>query len=414
MSAEDTGAIEVRNAGGGSELLREPLAGVLSAAVLAGASDLHIDAAPGGYHIRLRVDGVVHLHEMIDPDAGHRLLNQIKVASGMDLEHARHPMEGQFEYYDADDLRRDVRATLIPTLGDEACHLRLLTLPDDWRNIMDLGLTKTERETIEHALADLQGLVLIAGVTGSGKTTTQYAVARSQDLENHVAVSIEDPIEFDLQNLRQVEVDEARDFSMADGLRILLRMDPDILVVGEVRDRESATTTAHAALGGRLVLATVHARDAAAAVDAMHFRAVPYYILSGALRMVIVQNLIRKLCLECAESKPIRAHEKQVFEDFGLTAPAELLSPVGCDQCAGRGYRGRTGVFEVVTIDEETAEFLATGPHQQKIRRRFRETGAPSLIVSALQRVSDHITSFEEVVRLHSRELQTARNGNGD
>jgi len=182
----------------------------------------------------------------------------------------------------------------------EAAHLRILTPPQWHRDLHRLGLNDEQSARIRESIGGLQGLVLIAGPSGSGKTTTAYSMFAMLDCDRLVAASIEDPAEFDLPNVRQVEVDERRGLTMEEGLRSILRMDPDIVLVGEVRDRASAEIAGRAALAGRLVLATIHARDAMSAIQAMHYLSVPYYVLGSGLRLVVAQNLVRRVCPRCA------------------------------------------------------------------------------------------------------------------
>ena len=378
----------------------EILSTVVQAAVMEGASDIHVDTWRNGALVRFRVDGMLHEKHHLGTAQARRLINQIRVSAELDVEATVRPVEGQFRW-SSDQDTRDVRVTVLPTAPrNEAAHLRLLTTPQDWRDAEHLGLSADERDAIEAVLNETHGLALIAGPTGSGKTTTLYALTGLEDLVHRVAVSIEDPAEYDLPNVRQMEVNPKRGITMQEGLRILLRVDPDVLIVGEIRDPHSASAAAQAALTGRQVLATIHGRDTAAAIHAMHYFAVPYYILGGALRMVIAQNLVRRLCRACARSRGITATEMQLFEQAGVQAPDELLEPKGCESCAGYGYRGRTGVFEIALLDDNFGLWLADGHPQHDIRKELAEMGVKSITTRALEKVATGETSLREVTRL--------------
>jgi type II secretory ATPase GspE/PulE/Tfp pilus assembly ATPase PilB-like protein len=220
-----------------------------------------------------------------------------------------------------------------------------------------------------------------------------------------VAASIEDPAEFDLPYVRQLEVNEKRGLTMEEGLRTLLRVDPDILLVGEVRDGASATIAARAALAGRLVLATIHARDAATAIEAMHFLSVPYYVLGGALRLVIAQDLIRKVCPHCRRSRALKSQERELFQRAEVAPPDVVFDAAGCPRCFDHGYRGRTGVFQVATIDDELGSWLAHGRHQRQIRERLESAGSLSVTVDALNKASQGITTMAEVLRFYGAKI---------
>ncbi len=361
-----------------------------------GASDIHIDVWGDEALVRYRVDGVVHTRERLTPGQARVVVNQIKVAAALVEDIVHGPVEGHF-HFDAEGCSRNIRVTVTPTArGQHAAHLRLLAAPEHWRNIRGLGLADRDLERVETAMRHPNGLILTAGPTGSGKTTTLYALASLGDPEHRVVTSIEDPVEFDLPFARQLQVNESQGLTMEVGLRALLRMDPDIILVGEIRDRASATIASHAALAGRLVLATVHGRDAAAAIESMHYLTVPNYVLGGALRLVVGQNLVRRICRHCAlERAPVTA-ERALFEQHGVPVPPRVFDPVGCEQCHGYGFRGRIGVFEVVLVDREMGDWIATGQPQHLIRRRFEQSGSRPLFVDALEKVAAGVTAMQE------------------
>ena len=380
-----------------------PLADAIERAVNEAATDIHIDMWGEQAVLRFRVDGVVHDKGDVSYEEARRLINQIKVAANMDLGTVLSRQESHFRWY-SQDRCRDIRATVVATAPKhEAAHLRLLTLPAEWRDVRNLGLEDRDLETVESILRHPHGLVLIAGPTGSGKTTTLYSLTALTNLRNQIAASIEDPAEFDLPYVRQLEINERRGFTMQEGLKTILRIDADIVLVGEIRDAASATIAARAALAGRLVLATIHAREAAMAIRAMRYLSVPDYVLGGALRLVIAQDLLRKLCPSCARQRPVTPHERRLFANMKLTPPDAVYDPTGCPQCFEHGYRGRTGIFQVAAIDAESAHWLAAGQPVQAMRERLALLGARSLVSQALQKAANGITSMQELPQLYDK-----------
>jgi len=258
-----------------TEPLPQALYGLVEQAVQESATDIHVDAWGREAVVRFRVDGTIHEKDPLTYDQARKLVNQIKVAAGLDLPTRYHPLEGHFRWSSGEE-HRDLRVTVVATAPQhEAAHLRLLTPPEQWRDVRNLGLGGRDLEVVERTFHTARGLVLISGPTGSGKTTTLYSLTGLTDLRCQIAASIEDPTEYDLPYVRQLEVKEKQGFTMEEGLRTILRLDPDVILVGEIRDAGSARIATRAALAGRLVLATVHARDAAAAIEGMHYLSVP-------------------------------------------------------------------------------------------------------------------------------------------
>jgi type II secretory ATPase GspE/PulE/Tfp pilus assembly ATPase PilB-like protein len=386
--------------GGPAANLPEPLAGVLAAAVAKGATDIHVDTWGASALLRFRVDSIIRVQDPMDIEQARRLFNQLKIAANLDFEAIRRPQEGQFRWSDGDRVR-DIRVTLIPEAPrNESAHLRVLTQPDDWLHMEHLGLLPEQLDAVRKVMSWPHGLVLIAGPTGSGKTTTMYALTDLEDLRGQVAASIEDPIEFDLPLVRQLEVDEKRGITMKEGLRTLLRMDADVLMIGEIRDPDSAVVAARAALAGRLVLATIHARDAAAAIAAMRYMGVPAYVLASSLRAVFSQILVRKLCEHCATARPLNEAERSWYEKEGLSVPKELRHDNGCSHCDQSGFRGRTGVFQIGVFDPSHSAWLAGDPPEHEIRERLGREGIQPLHVEILRRVADGTTSLREAARV--------------
>jgi len=378
-----------------------PLFNLITDAVCESASDIHVDTWGSQAAVRFRIDGTVYQRKSLIYEEARRLVNQIKLAAEMHLTETSLPQEGHFRWNNGTQYC-DIRATVLSTSpAHEAAHLRLLAPPEQWHNIKNLGLDDDAYRQVEQVLNASRGLVFITGPTGSGKTTTLYSLTGITDLQGQVAVSIEDPAEFDLPYVRQLEVDEEHGLTMEKGLRSLLRVDPDILLVGEIRDAASATIAARAALAGRLVMATIHSRDLAGAITAMHYLSVPYYVLGGSLRLVITQDLIRKVCPDCGRCRSLQSHERQLFEQENVPVPDKVYDAVGCKKCFGHGYRGRTGVIQVACVDDEFGGWLAHGRGSEEIQKRLLEIGTQPIFASALQKAASGITSMSEVLRFY-------------
>lgn len=382
-----------------SESFPEPLYSVLRTAISERATDIHFDSTPAGETVRFRVDGILHTKELITAEQSGRIINQIKVAANLSPERTFRPLESNMKLQ-GEWGRYNIRVSIIPVGTHESAHLRLLTADRRSLDIEALGLCAENSQQLTEVLQRGHGLILIAGGTGSGKTTTMYALANALDLQKNVVVSVEDPVEFRFPHIRQLAVDENHGLDMQDALRVLLRMDPDAILIGEIRDQNSATTAARAALAGRLVIATIHATDAAMAVDALKHYSVPRYVLSGALRLVINQDLLRRVCLKCAGKRPPSPSEKRVFEASGISTPATVVEAVGCRECDDYGYVGRIGIFELTSITAAMADEISRGGSQQAFREIAASQG-PDMLVDALRKAAQGTISIGETLDLH-------------
>jgi len=377
----------------------DPLRTCIWNAIVEKATDVHLHCVAEGLRVLHRVDGIVHPKLMLSATEGRKLLNQLKTASGLNFVRSFIPTEGQLVWPDGD-TRWEVRVTLTPVRDRESAHLRLLSVPRNQWDISGIGFHAVDQEKVAAAVGSLSGLVLITGATGSGKTTTMYSLASLMDLRTTTTYSIEDPVEFRLPYVQQIEVDEQHGLTMYEGLRTILRMDPDLILVGEIRDADSAMVAARAALSGRLVLATIHAQDAAGAIDAIHYLGVPYHVIGSSLRLIIAQNLIRRLCPDCTQPREPGDGDRELFSQFAMEIPENLMQPVGCPECHSYGYRGRTGVFEVAGIDDEVATFIRSGAHHREITDCLRKKGTRSMAQDGLEKVALGITSMEEIRRV--------------
>jgi type II secretory ATPase GspE/PulE/Tfp pilus assembly ATPase PilB-like protein len=377
----------------------DPLNTFIWNAIVERATDVHLHSVDGGVRVLLRVDGVIYPKLMMPAAEGRRLFNQLKSAAGMNATRTFQPLEGHIRWPDSD-ITWDVRVTLTPTRDRESAHLRFLSVPTDQWNMTNLGFEPQDQDKIQTVIQRQEGLVLITGPTSSGKTTSMYCLASLLDLCNTTAYSIEDPVEFKLPYAQQIEVDERHGLTMHEGLRTILRMDPDMILVGEIRDQDSAVVAARAALSGRLVLATIHARNAAGAVDTLHCLGVPHHVIGASLRMIVGQKLVRRLCPDCAEQQDLCAADQALFQKQDMEVPPHHLEARGCGTCHRHGYRGRTGLYEVAPIGHELAQEIGAGITHHDLNSRFRDQGVPSILQDGLEKVAHGVTTLNELRRV--------------
>lgn len=372
-----------------------PVLDLLRRALEAKASDLHIVPEGDHYVVQFRIDGRLEQYCPLHAEVAAPLLRQYRLLADLDIAEPFRPHEGRLQLPPSL-AGVEVRITSIPVAGGEAVALRLqhsdkLMLPLD-----RLGLAGAARSAVERMLTHGAGLVLVTGPTGSGKTTTVYSLLKLLDDGRRHIVSIEDPVEYRVDFISQTEVDPRHDITMTTGLRTLLRMDPDVVFVGEIRDVMAAEIAMRAGSSGRYVFSTLHTRDVASTVTALRDLHVDNRSLAGNLTGIISQRLVRRLCLDCCAEAPPEDAVRRAFEAEGLEPPALVGRPVGCPLCRGTGFRGRIGVFEAVVAEGLSADAIQRGAPEDELRRLFRSDGTPSLLASALEHARQGITSPEE------------------
>lgn len=375
------------------------LAETLREAARRNASDLHIEPMEHGWRVRLRIDGV--LHEMSRPPAHLRdaFITRIKVLARMDIAERRVPQDGRLRLAPGA-LRQaaeDYRVNSLPTLHGEKLVLRRLeALPADLA-LDALGLDEAQRSTVAAAIGAPHGLVLVTGPTGSGKTLSLYCFLQMLNGASRNLCSVEDPAEIQLAGINQVNVREKAGLTFAVALRALLRQDPDVIMIGEIRDEETASVAVKAAQTGHLVLSTVHTNDASSACARLADIGVEPYNLAGALRLVTAQRLVRRLCLHCRERSDESAATLRAA-GFDADAAFQLYAARGCEACHGIGYRGRVGIHEVMPVSSAMRDLIVAGRGAHEIAREARASGVASLRDSALALVRNGITSLAEAL----------------
>ncbi|MHC4517506.1 MAG: GspE/PulE family protein [Planctomycetota bacterium] len=379
-------------------LFPDPLRTLLWNAALEGATDVHLHSTEDGLRVLHRIDGILHLKQRLSEDEGRQLINQIRSAAELTTARTFVPEEGQIVLHDGHD-KWEFRVTIVPMGKNVSAHMRILDVPEATSNLSQLGFGRDDQDAIHDTIQSLSGLLLISGSTGTGKTTTLYSIASVMDAASSAVYSIEDPVEFRLRHAQQIEVDERHDLTMYAGLRTILRMDPDMILVGEIRDRDSAIVAARAALSGRLVLATIHAQDAMGAIQALHYLGVPNYVIAGSLRLSIAQSLVRRLCRQCATSRSPYEEEMLPFRDYGMAVPETVFQAVGCDKCHGHGYRGRMGVFETVVMEPDLAKLIGMGAQRRELLAYLRDKQITTLVEDGLTKVAQGMMTTEELYR---------------
>ena len=366
---------------------------IIRQAIQERASDIHIEPFKERINIRYRTDGVLY---EIPPPAKHLLpaiASRIKILANLDIAERRLPQDGAF-IVRLEGKIIDLRVSTVPTIYGEKVVLRILDKTRVPLDLAQLGFNPRELEHFEKAIRSPHGLVFLTGPTGSGKTTTLYAALNTIKSPHKNILTIEDPVEFRLDDVNQVQVRPNIGLTFANGLRAFLRQDPDIIMVGEVRDLETAQICIRAALTGHLVFSTLHTNDALGAVWRLIDLGIERYFLVSALRLVAAQRLVRRLCGECKE-----AYEpsQELIEQFHLGSEP-LYRARGCAECNNTGYKGRVGIFEVVPITERIQRLVAESATSAELNRAAREAGFPSLLESGMRKVQEGVTSIEEVL----------------
>ena len=372
---------------------------LLADAVRAAASDVHVEPQAGGLRIRYRVDGVLRDVMTVPRGATAATVSRIKILAGMDIAERRRPQDGHAQLT-VDRTVVEARVSTLPTLHGEKVVVRLLPRAEDVPQLARTGLAPRQLDVLTAALRQSQGLIVITGPTGSGKTNTMYASLQHLSAPGLNVVTLEDPVEVQVGGITQVQVHEKSGLTFARGLRSVLRQDPDVVLVGEVRDPETAELALKASLTGHLVLTTLHTNDAVSAVTRLVDMGVPPFLVASSLSLVVAQRLVRQPCSGCAAPyvpslttlSLLGLHER----DLEAATPRE---GTGCADCAHTGYRGRTGVFEVLPVTAALRKVLLSSPTESAIRAAATEHGMLTLRASALAAAHAGVTTYEEVLR---------------
>jgi len=396
-------------AGVGELSISEILGMIIGAAVNTRSSDIHLEPEKKFVKVRFRIDGVLQDVVMLPVSIIRNLLSRIKLLSGLKLNITSAPQDGRFSIKSGE-RSLDLRVSVLPTNYGESVVIRILGIQDVGLNINDLGLRGSAFKVIEEELAKPNGMILTTGPTGSGKTTTLYAFLNYLNRPGVKIITLEDPVEYQLEGINQTPIDRAAGMDFAKGLRSILRQDPDIVMVGEIRDFETGETAAQAALTGHVVLSTLHTNDAAGAIPRLLDLGVKPVTLAPALNALLAQRLLRRICPDCKEvyrpsSKElerVRGVFSQIPRKSGVEVPERLIfyHSKGCAKCHNLGYRGRVGIFEVFAVDDKIQQAIFDQVSTNQIKKLAQEQGMVTMQQDAILKALEGLTDLAEVWRV--------------
>jgi type IV pilus assembly protein PilB len=371
---------------------------ILGQAAGEGASDIHFEPAEDEMRVRFRVDGVLREAAHVPKRMVNAVISRVKIMSDLNIAEKRVPQDGRVSV-NVEDRRVDLRITTLPTQKGEGATIRILDTDNAQRSLDDLGMDGSARERFEDSFHQAYGAVLVTGPTGSGKSTTLYAALADLNHVEKKIITIEDPVEFQINGINQINVNRKAGLDFATGLRSILRADPDIVMVGEIRDGETARIAIEAALTGHMMLSTLHTNDAPGAITRLTKMGIEAFLIASAVDCVVAQRLARKLCSHCKRRAVIPI---QALEEAGLRAAAELeaYEPVGCARCNQSGYKGRVGLYSVMALSERIKEMAVAHAPEAEIAAAAREEGMCTLREDGMEKVRAGQTSLEEVLRV--------------
>lgn len=372
---------------------------IIAAAVRKAASDIHFEPDEKSLRIRMRNDGMLQSFLLIPKDLQDAFTARVKVMANLDVSETRLPQDGRFSFTLG---RRElnIRVSCLPTSYGESVVMRVLDSGNLLLNLQSLGLRKEEENALAEAVTRPHGVVLVTGPTGSGKTTTLYTALNAVNRIERAVFTLEDPIEYRLPHIRQTQVSEKIGLSFSTGLRTLLRQDPDVLLVGETRDRETAQLMVRAALTGHLVFSSLHTNDSFSAIPRLIDLGVEPFLLPATLHLILAQRLVRRLCPACKKPVPDPAEQLKAFNlPVPINREPTLWKACGCKDCKQQGFRGRVAIFEVLVIDDDYHPLLHSG-NVEKLKQLAREKGMPLLFDDGLRRAFQGDTTVEEIFRV--------------
>ncbi len=369
-------------------------------AIKKGASDIHFDPFEEGIKVRIRIDGDLHDYATVPLEMKKNLITRIKIISNMNITESRLPQDGAIKNL-TNDLDVDLRVSCLPTNLGEKLVIRILDYSMSKGGIETLGFTKNNLDLVNKMLNMPNGIILVTGATGSGKSTTVYAMLQKLNTENRNIVTVEDPIEMNIDGINQVSVNHDIGMTFQNALRSILRQDPDVIMIGEIRDTETAKISIRSAITGHLVLSTLHTNDSLNTIERLLDMGVERYLLSSAINGIISQRLSRKLCNHCKRKRNTTPFEKEVFKRVLKLDINEIFESVGCDKCNG-GYSGRLPIHEVLYLDQIAKDALINELPKEELRKKvFNEhTQNSTMLEDALKKVLTGETSFDEIVRI--------------
>ncbi|MBQ2800947.1 MAG: type II/IV secretion system protein [Lachnospiraceae bacterium] len=371
---------------------------MIEQAVRQRASDIHIEPMERQVRIRYRIDGALYERMVYSQRLLSAIVARIKIIGGMDISEKRKPQDGRITQV-VDRQEYDIRASVLPTVYGEKVVMRLTSKNALTLEKRRLGLNDEELEQFDHILQNPHGILLVTGPTGSGKSTTLYTALSELNKEDVNIITVEDPVEANIDGINQVQVNPKADLTFASALRSILRQDPDIIMIGEIRDSETAQIAVQASITGHLVVSTLHTNSAASTVTRLSDMGIEPYLIADSVVGIIAQRLVRRLCGDCKEEYEATVEEKELL-GYSVAEPLKLYKPCGCDKCDNTGYKGRIGVYEIMEVTPQLKRVIAHNEDADKIKNVALENGMKTLRMRAAEYVIDGTTSVTEMLKV--------------
>lgn len=373
---------------------------LLETGVAMHASDVHLDPKENTVSVRYRVDGVLRNDRILPKSVMNSLVARIKIMAGLNITESRLPQDGRINTTIID-KKVNLRVSTLPTVFGEKVVIRILDMSNVFNKVADIGLQEDTLKDYEELIKQPSGLILLTGPTGAGKSSTLYGSINELNSPESNIITIEDPVEYQLDGINQVQVNTSIGLTFAKGLRSVLRQDPNIIMVGEIRDTETAEISIRASLTGHLVFSTLHTNSAIEAIPRLLDMGVEPYLVVSSLSGVMAQRLVKTVCKDCKQTRPASPIEKDVFEKRGMSID-EVTIGIGCDACRHTGYRGRMAIHELIVITDDIKEMMMNNASMQKIKKHVNNKGVRFLVDDGLEKVKQGMTTIDEVLRVAS------------
>jgi len=371
--------------------------GIIQQAIEYGVSDIHIEPFEKSYRLRYRLDGVLQEVAQLQTNQRDALVSRVKIMANLDIAEKRRPQDGRIKVRSKKGVDIDLRVSTLPTQYGEKVVMRILDKSHLNLELESLGFEGEVLSEFRQAIHNPYGMILVTGPTGSGKTTSLYAALNELNTQEVNITTIEDPIEYNLEGINQSQVHEEIDLTFANILRSILRQDPNIIMVGEIRDKETAEIAIRSALTGHLVFSTLHTNDAASAVSRLTDMGIEPFLVTSSVRLVMAQRLVRRICSIC---KMVYTPDESIVNDLGIQNEEMIYyKGSGCEQCNQTGYKGRVALIELLTINEVIASMIQNNSNSGKIKELATQNGMTPLREVGIQKVKDGLTTVEEIYR---------------
>ncbi len=362
-----------------------------------GASDIHFDPHEDFMKIRIRIDGALSDYAEVPNSVKKNLVTRIKIIAGMNITESRLPQDGAIKAT-LQGINLDLRVSCLPTLNGEKIVIRILDYSMSSSGLENLGFSKSNYEKVLKIISQPNGIILVTGATGSGKSTTVYSILQRLNREDTNIITVEDPIEMNIEGINQVQTNSEIGLTFANALRSILRQDPNVIMIGEIRDTETARIAVRASITGHIVLSTIHTNSSLNTIERLLDMDVERYLLSSALEGIISQKLARKLCPHCRKLRKTNDYERELFKKVLHRDVDEIYSAEGCEIC-GNGYKGRIAIHEVLIVDQKIKDAISSNVRKDKLRHLVYTSDVTTLLQDGLEKVVEGLTTFEEVLK---------------